>query len=93
MFTLEAYFDSLPSVLRRGLRDASTGLPQPWQQLQRERQPGGYQEDSYPLNEGAPTFLASRPTADYILDDRMAKTPANVYNLLKQVWTPTLAVY
>jgi peptidyl-dipeptidase Dcp len=28
--------------------------------------------------------------ADYALDDRMAKKPENVYNLLNQVWTPAL---
>ncbi len=35
---------------------------------------------------GYPNFAA------YVLDDRMAKTPANVYDLLKQVWTPALAM-
>ena len=29
--------------------------------------------------------------ADYVLDDRMAKTPEAVYNLLDQVWQPSLA--
>ena len=29
--------------------------------------------------------------ADYVLDERMAKTPAAVYNLLDQVWQPSLA--
>lgn len=29
--------------------------------------------------------------ADFVLDDRMAKTPAQVYNLLDQLWTPSLA--
>ncbi len=28
--------------------------------------------------------------SDYVLDDCMAKTPANVYKLLKQVWTPAI---
>ena len=28
--------------------------------------------------------------ADYVLDDRMAKTPYNVYKLLNQIWTPAL---
>jgi len=28
--------------------------------------------------------------ADYVLDDKMAKTPQNVLNLLDQVWTPAL---
>ncbi|MCX6284410.1 MAG: M3 family metallopeptidase [Bacteroidetes bacterium] len=35
---------------------------------------------------GYPNFAA------YVLDDRMAKTPGNVYDLLKQVWTPALAM-
>ncbi|MCX6286148.1 MAG: M3 family metallopeptidase [Bacteroidetes bacterium] len=30
--------------------------------------------------------------AAFMLDDRMAKTPANVYSLLNQVWTPALAM-
>ena len=30
--------------------------------------------------------------ASYVLDDNMAKTPENVYNLLNQVWTPALAM-
>jgi len=30
--------------------------------------------------------------AAFVLDDRMAKTPANVYDLLNQVWTPALAM-
>lgn len=29
--------------------------------------------------------------ADFVLDDRMAKTPVQVYNLLDQLWTPSLA--
>ncbi len=29
--------------------------------------------------------------ASYILDDNMAKTPQNVYNLLMKVWTPAIA--
>jgi peptidyl-dipeptidase Dcp len=28
--------------------------------------------------------------ADYVLEDRMAKKPENVYNLLNQIWTPAL---
>jgi len=28
--------------------------------------------------------------ADYVLDDKMAKNPQNVFNLLDQVWTPAL---
>ena len=30
--------------------------------------------------------------ADLVLEDRMAKTPARVYALLNQLWTPALAV-
>lgn len=30
--------------------------------------------------------------AAYVLDDNMAKTPENVFNLLNQVWTPALAM-
>lgn len=30
--------------------------------------------------------------ADFALEERMAKKPANVYNLLTEVWTPALAV-
>ena len=30
--------------------------------------------------------------AAYVLDDNMAKTPENVYNLLNQVWTPALVM-
>lgn len=30
--------------------------------------------------------------ASYVLDDNMAKTPENVFNLLNQVWTPALAM-
>lgn len=37
-------------------------------------------------------ILGFGTTADYILDDRMAKTPANVYKLLDQVWVPALKV-
>lgn len=29
--------------------------------------------------------------AGFVLDDRMAKSPENVYTLLKQIWTPALA--
>jgi peptidyl-dipeptidase Dcp len=28
--------------------------------------------------------------AAYVLDDNMAKTPENVYNLLDKLWTPAL---
>jgi Zn-dependent oligopeptidases len=44
------------------------------------------------LSKERANILGFETTADYILDDRMAKTPANVYKLLKQVWTPALAV-
>ena len=30
--------------------------------------------------------------ASYVLDDRMAKTPENVYKLLNQVWSPAIAM-
>lgn len=33
---------------------------------------------------GYPTY------ADFVLEDRMAKNPANVYNLLMQIWSPAL---
>ncbi len=37
--------------------------------------------------------LLGYPThADYILEERMAKTPAQVYGLLDQLWTPALKV-
>lgn len=29
--------------------------------------------------------------ADYVLEDRMAKNPNNVFNLLDQIWTPSIA--
>jgi peptidyl-dipeptidase Dcp len=44
------------------------------------------------LSKERANILGFETTADYILDDRMAKNPANVYKLLKQVWTPALAV-
>lgn len=44
------------------------------------------------LNLERSKILGFETTADYILDDRMAKNPENVYKLLKQVWTPALAV-
>lgn len=36
-------------------------------------------------------ILGFKTHADFVLDDRMAKTPAAVYDLLKQVWNPALA--
>lgn len=35
-------------------------------------------------------LLGYKTHADYVLDEQMAKTPANVYNLLEKVWTPAL---
>jgi peptidyl-dipeptidase Dcp len=35
-------------------------------------------------------LLGYKSHADYVLDEQMAKTPANVYNLLEKVWTPAL---
>lgn len=35
-------------------------------------------------------LLGFTTTADYILDDRMAKTPQNVFDLLYKLWTPAL---
>ncbi len=35
-------------------------------------------------------LLGYNTTADYILDDRMAKTPQNVFDLLYKLWTPAL---
>jgi peptidyl-dipeptidase Dcp len=37
-------------------------------------------------------LLGFKTHADLSLDNRMAKTPANVYSLLNQVWTPALKV-
>jgi peptidyl-dipeptidase Dcp len=36
-------------------------------------------------------LLGYKTHADYVLDDRMAKTPEAVYDLLTQVWNPALA--
>lgn len=36
-------------------------------------------------------LLGYKTHADYVLDDRMAKTPENVYKLLGEVWQPALA--
>jgi peptidyl-dipeptidase Dcp len=35
-------------------------------------------------------LLGYKSHADYVLDDNMAKTPKNVFNLLDQLWTPAL---
>ena len=37
-------------------------------------------------------LMGFKSFAAFMLDDRMAKTPANVYDLLNQVWTPALAM-
>lgn len=36
-------------------------------------------------------ILGYKTHADYVLDDRMAKTPENVYKLMNEVWAPALA--
>src|SRR5574344_150727 len=36
-------------------------------------------------------IMGYKSCADYILDNRMAKTPKAVYDLLDQIWTPALA--
>src|SRR5690606_7101350 len=35
-------------------------------------------------------LLGYKSHADYILEERMAKTPENVYKLLDQIWEPAL---
>ncbi len=35
-------------------------------------------------------LLGYKTHADYVLDDNMAKTPAGVFNLLNQIWPPSL---
>ena len=37
-------------------------------------------------------LMGFKSYADFVLDDRMAKTPANVYDLLNKIWTPALAM-
>ncbi len=37
-------------------------------------------------------LLGYNTTADYILEERMAKTPQNVFDLLNKLWTPALNV-
>jgi peptidyl-dipeptidase Dcp len=44
------------------------------------------------LSKERANILGFETTASYILDDRMAKNPENVYKLLKQVWDPALKV-
>lgn len=44
------------------------------------------------LSKERANILGFETTASYILDDRMAKNPVNVYKLLKQVWDPALKV-
>lgn len=36
-------------------------------------------------------ILGYKTHADYVLDERMAKTPENVYKLMDEVWSPALA--
>jgi peptidyl-dipeptidase Dcp len=44
------------------------------------------------LRTGKANLLGFPTWADFVLDERMAKTPDRVYALLNQVWTPALAV-
>jgi len=37
-------------------------------------------------------LLGYKTHADYVLEENMAKTPANVYKLLNQIWTPALTM-
>jgi peptidyl-dipeptidase Dcp len=45
-----------------------------------------------PLRMAKAKLMGYPDFASFILDDRMAKTPQNVYKLLNQVWTPALAM-
>lgn len=36
-------------------------------------------------------LLGYKTYADYVLEDRMAKNPTNVFNLLDQIWSPSIA--
>src|ERR1035437_6457697 len=49
-------------------------------------------EDLVALRAKKAKLLGFKTHADLSLDNRMAKTPANVYALLNQVWTPALKV-
>lgn len=44
------------------------------------------------LREKKAKLMGFKNFASFVLDDRMAKTPGNVYDLLNQVWTPALAM-
>lgn len=44
------------------------------------------------MREKKAKLLGYSSFAAYVLDDRMAKTPANVYDLLGKVWTPAIAM-
>ena len=44
------------------------------------------------LREKKARLMGFNSFAAFVLDDRMAKTPGNVYELLYQVWTPALAM-
>jgi len=35
--------------------------------------------------------LGYKTYADYVLEDRMAKNPTNCFNLLDQIWSPSIA--
>lgn len=48
-------------------------------------------EKLIPLRLEKANLMGYETWADFALDDRMAKKPANVYKLLEQVWTPALA--
>ena len=49
-------------------------------------------EDLVALRAKKAKLLGFKTHADLSLDNRMAKTPANVYSLLNQLWTPALKV-
>ena len=48
-------------------------------------------EKLIPLRLEKANLMGFETWADFALDDRMAKKPANVYKLLEQVWTPAIA--
>lgn len=47
-------------------------------------------EKLIPLRLEKAKIMGYKSYADFALDDRMAKNPENVYNLLNQVWTPAM---
>ena len=49
-------------------------------------------KDILKLNLDRSRLLGYNTTADYILEMKMSKNPANAYKLMKQVWTPALAM-